>query len=534
MINVTESPKGYLARLRIGKGARLRVYIQARQKSDAEQRALRLQGLSTALARAGVLAEKTRLILASAAEQRTERAFAAIEKRALEVANEVAQAPTAERPLTFAEFAQQWTSGQLAERFPRTIVPEVCDEYQRGSRQRLAMLGKVIGTVPIAEITKDQCNAALQSLPKTLRGVSLGNYCIALRRLMQLAADCGYRESTPLPRGWGRVTNDAREQAFLYPTEDAKLMACASIEIGRRVLWGFFAREGLRKGEAFGLLWTELDLETGVIRSDFNKTSRGRRWVMEPGTTRALKWWKAHSKGTTGRVFLPMNQYTASQIFRSDLVTAGIDRPELFEHNDRRAKIHVHDLRGTFVTLSIAAGRSERWIMQRTGHATSAMISRYDRDVGLATELGFTKGLLPLDVALGLPVGPGGVGQRVGRAGESQPNSADSHDVVEVVRADLTAHEALKSSGKRTRRDPRKHGGPPLEGGMGQTTGSEDGPRTEADDMSDSVVEERLSKALERASEAGQWDVVAVLALELKERRVASLKLRQRPLERLQ
>ncbi len=533
MINVTESPKGYLARLRIGKGARLRVYIQARQKSDAEQRALRMQALSTALVRVGKLNE-ARVVLEEAAKQRTERAFAAIEARAVQLASEVKQAPTAERPMTFAEFAQQWTSGELGERFPRTIVPENCAEYQRNSRQRLAMLGKVLATVPIAEITKEQCNAALQSLPKELRGVSLGNYCIALRRLMQLAADCGYRESSPLPRGWGRVDHERREMAFLYPTEDAKLCGCAAIDIARRVLWGFLAREGLRKGEAFGLSWTELDLETGVIRSDFNKTSRGRRWVMEPGTTRALKWWKAHSKGSIGKVFLPMNSYTASQIFRSDLVTAGIDRPELFEHNARRHKIHVHDLRGTFVTLSIAAGRSERWIMQRTGHATSAMISRYDRDVGLATELGFTKGLSPLDVALGLPGGPGGVGQKVGQRDESQPNSADSKDIVEVVRADLAGHDGLKTSGKRTRRDLGKHGGPTLEGGMGQTTGSEDGPRTEVDDMSDSVVEERLSKAIERASEAGQWDVVTVLTMELRERRVSALKLRPRPQEHMQ
>lgn len=533
MITVTESPKGFLARLRIGKGARVRVCIQARQKNDAEQRALRLQALSTALVRVGKLSE-ARVILEKAAEQRTERAFAAIEARALEVVVEAAKTPTSERPLTFAEFAQLWTSGQLAETYPRTIVPVVCEEYQRGSRQRLAMLGKVLGTVPIAEVTKSQCNDALASLPKTLRGVSLGNYCIALRRVMQLAADCGYRESSPLPRGWGRVQNNAREMAFLYPTEDAKLCACADVAIAQRVLWGFLAREGLRKGEAFRLKWSDVDLSTGTIRIDFNKTKRGRRWVMEPGTTRALGWWKKHSKGTD-RVFLPMNQYTASQLFRADLVTAGIDRAELFEHNDRRAKIHVHDLRGTFVTLSLSAGRSERWIMLRTGHRTSAMITRYDRDMGLATELGFTKGLLPLDVALGLPGAPTGVGQGMGHAGDNQPNSASSNDVVEVVRADLTAHEVPKTAGKRTRRDPRKHGGPPSKGGMGQTTGSEDGPRSEADDMSDTAVDERLSKALERASEAGQWDVVATLTLELRERRVANLKLRPHPApERLQ
>jgi hypothetical protein len=37
----------------------------------------------------------------------------------------------------------------------------------------------------------------------------------------------------------------------------------------------------------------------------------------------------------------------------------------------------VHDLRGTLETLSLANGKSESWINDRTGHRSSQMIARY-------------------------------------------------------------------------------------------------------------------------------------------------------------
>jgi integrase len=35
-----------------------------------------------------------------------------------------------------------------------------------------------------------------------------------------------------------------------------------------------------------------------------------------------------------------------------------------------RAQFRAHDLRGTFVTLALANGKSETWVADRTGHTT--------------------------------------------------------------------------------------------------------------------------------------------------------------------
>jgi hypothetical protein len=52
-------------------------------------------------------------------------------------------------------------------------------------------------------------------------------------------------------------------------------------------------------------------------------------------------------------------------------------------------------LRGTFVTLSLANGKTETWVADRTGHRSSAMINRYRRAARSAMELGLG-GLAPL------------------------------------------------------------------------------------------------------------------------------------------
>jgi len=58
------------------------------------------------------------------------------------------------------------------------------------------------------------------------------------------------------------------------------------------------------------------------------------------------------------------------------LERAGIkaQRLELFVGNAARQPIRIHDLRGTFVTLALANGRPESWVMAGTGHRSSQMV----------------------------------------------------------------------------------------------------------------------------------------------------------------
>jgi integrase len=200
--------------------------------------------------------------------------------------------------------------------------------------------------------------------------------------------------------------------AWLYPDEDLQLLA-SSVSIERRVLYGFLAREGCRLSEALSLRWLDLDLERGVIRLDKNKTDDPRSWMLSPGVATALRSLGGDKPGTA-LVFTPL-EAKAADLFRSDLADAGVERPELFERSKTRRPIRVHDLRATFVTLSLANNRTEAWVADRTGHQSSAMINRYRRAARHAAEPGLGE-LAPLDVALGLAAPPQG-----GASNDSNP-----------------------------------------------------------------------------------------------------------------
>ena len=182
--------------------------------------------------------------------------------------------------------------------------------------------------------------------------------------------------------------------SFLYPDEDARLLRCPAVPLTSRIAYGFLAREGMRKSEALGLTWGDVDLERGIVRLDENKTNDPRAWALDASVAEVLAWWKAERTdiAAADRVFVghfgePLNTLRCKR-FREQLVRAGVVRPELHEASAVRIPIRVHDLRATFVTLELAAGRNERWVQDRTGHTTNAMLQRYRRAARTVAEIG--------------------------------------------------------------------------------------------------------------------------------------------------
>ncbi|HTB77902.1 MAG TPA: hypothetical protein VK762_31870 [Polyangiaceae bacterium] len=61
--------------------------------------------------------------------------------------------------------------------------------------------------------------------------------------------------------------------------------------------------------------------------------------------------------------------------------------------------MRLHDLRATFVTVSLANGETEQWVTDRTGHKSSQILALYTRQARTWSELAL--GLLsPLDALL--------------------------------------------------------------------------------------------------------------------------------------
>jgi hypothetical protein len=127
-------------------------------------------------------------------------------------------------------------------------------------------------------------------------------------------------------------------------------------------------------GDVVQVMFSDPNGATFVIRLDL---SQGPRWLR-------------------GKTWDPTTRHK-NEI--GDLRTAGITRSELFERTASRQPIRLHDLRATFVTVSLANGKTEQWVMDRTGHRSSQMIALYARQARTWAELNLGP-LLPLDTLL--------------------------------------------------------------------------------------------------------------------------------------
>jgi len=211
----------------------------------------------------------------------------------------------------------------------------------------------------------------------------------AIHKLMAMAVYPGkYIPGSPIPKGWLPKPAKRKAMSCLFPDEDAKLMACKKVPLLQRMVFGVYAREGMRRSELLQLTWGSIDLKRGTLDLEKNKTDDPRSWAMDPGVARALSIWREHFAtkvedrdlvfSENGKMLV--EDHLALKL-RNALGKAGIDRSQLTEQSAHRQRLRLHDLRATFVTVNLALGKSETWVMDRTGHQSSAQLQRYKRQV---------------------------------------------------------------------------------------------------------------------------------------------------------
>jgi integrase len=262
----------------------------------------------------------------------------------------------------------------------------------------------------VSEITLADVEGVMSALPGHLSPLTRRHVGGSIARLLKI---CVYPlrliSATPIPSGFLPNRGKRKALAYLYPDEDRRLMACRDVPLSFRLLWGFLSREGMREGEALALTWGDLDLKRGAVRLDKNKSDDPRAWALDPGTKAALATYRETMRPNAKPhelVFLDPqgnahSKFGIAMLLRGHLEAVGLkaERPELFATTAERQQIRVHDLRGTFVTIALANGRSESWISDRTGHKSSVMINRYKRQARGFQELALGP-LTPLDRAV--------------------------------------------------------------------------------------------------------------------------------------
>lgn len=318
--------------------------------------------------------------------------------------------PIPEKPKapTFEKVGERWTSGELARLYPDQVKPKDYDDDAARLKffSGLDVGGVKLGDLPIDAVTLDHCEEAMRQLPKC-RPSTRRHYAQTLHRVLALAVyPLRHIKANPLPRGFMPSAGKPPAFSYIYPNEDAQLMGCADVTLQDRLLFGFLDREGPRAGEATELPIDAFDLVRGVIRLDENKTDDPRAWVLDPGVVRALRVYLERYRPNAkpgDLMFLDADGEAYSsklaRRLRSALKKAKVDRTELHDGAENRRRLRAHDLRATFTTLSLANGKSETWVADRTGHRSSAMINRYRRAARSAMELGLGT-LAPLYLAI--------------------------------------------------------------------------------------------------------------------------------------
>lgn len=309
------------------------------------------------------------------------------------------------RDITVKQWGQHYTSGDLAKKFPDHVYDK---DYKRDAGRLRMYVYPHVGDVPVRAFQLSHGNTVMRELPAHLSPTSRRHVAQALMRIMHLAVFPGQLlAASPLPRGWlpKLHAKDRKHYSCLYPREEAAFLSNAEVAMALRLFFGVLAREGMRLSELWDSAWWQWNLVEGTFTTAKTKTGDSRMWAIRPDVAKALGLWKAlHPK--LARPFAELDtiigdRTKTAEALREALKASGVERTELYETTDHTGKLRAHDARAMFVTVSLAEGRTETWIRDRTAHKSTSMIDRYRRQARQFSELKLGS-FVDLVTALGL------------------------------------------------------------------------------------------------------------------------------------
>jgi len=274
-----------------------------------------------------------------------------------------------------------------------TIRPSTYNSYVQHVECHIA---PHIGSVKLAKLTGSQVNALYAKLADTgrkdgktgLSPMTIHHVHACLHKACKDAVRWGHLPKNPLEAADPpRKKSDGTKEMQTWSKEQLKAFLGAVAGERLSPLWHTIAMTGMRRGEAIGLRWTDVDLENArlsVRRAlipinrevvvSAPKTAKGRRVIaLDPGTVEVLKGQAARQLGEqtqpgenwvdTGLVFTlengeALDPESVSRYFRQAVKKSMLPQ------------IRLHDLRHTHATLALQAGIHPKVVSERLGHAT--------------------------------------------------------------------------------------------------------------------------------------------------------------------
>lgn len=291
--------------------------------------------------------------------------------------------PATPRRLSVAQFLDNWLSS-LAR---RGLRPTTIDCYRRSLDTHVL---PQLGRVPLARLTAMHLNQLYTQLLLDGRADGRGGLSPRSVRLVHSVV----RKALADAVRWGNATENvalradppraAQPHAMRTWTAPQLRQFLDSLEEHpHRALFWLLANTGMRRGEALGLRWRDLDLERrrlavvqslvqipGGVTISPPKTARSRRVIaLDTETVGVLRRYRNHRASEAdgdALVFAradgsPLFPHGVSKLFTSAARAAGLP------------VIRLHDLRHTHASLALAAGVHPKVVSERLGHSTIAI-----------------------------------------------------------------------------------------------------------------------------------------------------------------
>src|SRR5450759_2739807 len=233
-----------------------------------------------------------------------------------------------------------------------TIRPSTHNSYVQHVECHIA---PHIGSVKLAKLTGSQVNALYAKLAesgaksgkKGLSAMTIHHVHSCLHKACKDAVRWGHISRNPLdaadpPRKKGDGTREMRT----WSKEQLKAFLVAMKHERLSPLWHTIAMTGMRRGEAIGLRWSDVDLEAGRLAVRRALIPSGREVIVsEPKTVK-------------GRRVIALDPETVTRYFRQAVKKTMLPQ------------IRRHDLRHAHATLALQAGIHPKVVSERLGHAT--------------------------------------------------------------------------------------------------------------------------------------------------------------------
>jgi len=289
---------------------------------------------------------------------------------------------------TVGEYLQQWLANQ---------EPTARRTTFRGYQQDLERVVRCLGHVRLHELTPMQLEAAYAEMLKSgsskggpLSAKTVYNAHSSLRKALNDGVRLGalIRNPAMAARSPKRTKPDmatwtaAQLGEFLTGVEDDPLQAA----------YVLIATTGMRRGEAMGLRWQDVDLDAGFVRIrqtltavsnglvfDTTKTAKSQRRIsLDQSTVAALRRHRARQAEDRLLAGEGWDESNDLAFTRADGTPVHPDRwTRAFQRHVTRLGLPElrgpHSLRHTWATLALEAGVHPKVVSERLGHSTIAI-----------------------------------------------------------------------------------------------------------------------------------------------------------------